>query len=92
MVAVLTWARTSTHDRAEFLRGKVGLKTLLWPSNFEEYLGFSDLPEQTGVEKQGRAPPATGKAAIGIDLFARVAAMMNDEDDQRRNRVEVIDA
>ena len=41
---VMTWAMTSQHDRAVWLREKHGLMTLMRPANFETYL---ELSEQT---------------------------------------------
>ncbi len=61
VIAVIEWAHTSGHDRAQFLRKKGctkgNCKTLWRPDNFAEYL---DMAQEPAPRKRGDYCPEPG--------------------------------
>jgi hypothetical protein len=79
--AVFRWFAESKHERAGFLRRSGnGLKTLVWNSNFEEYLGYVDAEAEAGLPAQPSAPRPELSAAVRGDLDRQARTLLETLD------------
>jgi len=78
---VMRWFWAGTHDRARFLREKgMGLKTLLRPANFDEYLAFARVGTVA----------APGRTGTGYNRAQEQPGRTLDTDADRKRKAELL--